>query len=738
MNNIYKKEVDTLRANDAFRENMTALLIKKAREKSFSENPHESSQSYNKASGKNRRIFAYAAAIILVCAATIAAVAYNLNNPTPINETDPAQTDAETTAISSPGFNFTPIKRQFPEKKSYTVTDESDYVNKMFSSSDFGINNATGGCGDKNPYFLESWGWIYSEYYADTEALENSVYNDFLMNDLNITELPLYFSKYKYADFGELTHESKQEYDNDMLAMRDKFIKGIGSKLDSTNVYGHFIYSGDIEISLGERPNTMMVNIPGSNLENANYKDIDTLQKAISKYINPAINALNMKNTFITDIKYDKNSEFIVSFNIKERPFGNRVKPADFGKGIRVEFDMIINENNSYKDRNLILRMDTTDYLNEKNVDIMPYEDALKRILLDNPQKIQSDIKRCELQYIYTLYSNIFFPAYVFYFDEPNGIRGYYVMACESKDIPFKGDVSMLSEFFTYNEGEELVTQEFNVMNKHIDPSSIPLIKNNYYVSQVPMFEINDEYIESSKNKLRTYIELLGYDWKEESVILNSDSHFDTCLLELDNVTYTSSAQGISIDLKNITVDRIDYNAEYIDNLLKTNKQLAAAAAYLGIKDAQILKIHYSSESDNYWFYVIDKDSPSPFIDLDFHSIYVTFTIEGGISFHIYDKETTVANETPLYLSYKGALDKLYSEIDGIKPDDILACTIKYSPFIVSGYYVPCYEFYLKSGETPETDSQTPEEGKITKQAAIYRIPACDVSELPYAYPKGS
>lgn len=235
-------------------------------------------------------------------------------------------------------------------------------------------------------------------------------------------------------------------------------------------------------------------------------------------------------------------------------------------------------------------------------------------------------------------------------------------------------------------------------------PSSFPIYTNRYAFGQEgPLFKIDDKMTEMMTGNLARYLGLLGEKSTEGKYGIVKHPEVPYKVLYDNGRTETWS--GVS-DISIIT-DEYNIIQDVTSGNIEGNKLVKAAVEYLNIKKPQMAsEVEYDDKGNVYqYLYTFTENSDDLFrniLNSSFSYARVTYSPKSEDVLVVICK----IDMPEKYGDYKIVSYAMASNYLRGKYPDVDAGTanaeIYYSATVQSGYYIPCYKFYL--GEAPAKD----------------------------------
>lgn len=237
-------------------------------------------------------------------------------------------------------------------------------------------------------------------------------------------------------------------------------------------------------------------------------------------------------------------------------------------------------------------------------------------------------------------------------------------------------------------------------------PTTLPVYCNPYaYGQEGALYEITDTLLATVGGNLSRYLEYLYEGESFQNVTFSSDLGREYDLYYVRNSTEVHT-QPNSIS---ILSDEYGLSADIEDRELLDHALVKAAVAYLELQNPAVTRsIEYKTDgTEELRTYIITETTDEIRQDI-FNRSFSSITVQKYADSdtvvvligHIPETELTVSGEQPM-LSRADALSALtayYPTMD----TDTAKVEIYYNATLQAGYFVPCYRFYLKDGETTQ------------------------------------
>ncbi|MCL2512339.1 MAG: hypothetical protein FWF08_00435 [Oscillospiraceae bacterium] len=295
----------------------------------------------------------------------------------------------------------------------------------------------------------------------------------------------------------------------------------------------------------------------------------------------------------------------------------------------------------------------------------------------------------------------------------------------------------------------DLVPDGMNLINNKKISTVSPVFVNNFPVTMEGYaFEYTDDIRNHIINEFIKLSKLMGYRVTAKDYKLNIDDSDGHTYLEakLDGVEFYSHANGMVV---RYPIDISKNAEEEIRSMLKTDKVLAAICAYLNITDPYIYRTaeyNLAGEGANVSFHITNNNDDVFKLaeNMTFNSFSITNYTENALIETLQEEKTEAAGNYAR-ISYDEALEKVLDEFDKMNTEqrgyfpavfaeisgddiknktltekDIAACALEFNTYVVNGWYVPCYKFFIDIGADKTIKGFT--------NYAVYYVPACDIS----------
>lgn len=272
----------------------------------------------------------------------------------------------------------------------------------------------------------------------------------------------------------------------------------------------------------------------------------------------------------------------------------------------------------------------------------------------------------------------------------------------------FFAEGSGIDNIFKYRELEDSVSERA-ALDKH-DVDNIPIFLNEYPVGQGgPEYELTDEIKNQISNNFKTFIGCLG---ATEEISAQDFISGYALQASFEGNDITLGLTGLSVSLKNLYLDE-NSDIETINALINENKYVSAACSIVGIKEPYIEKtISYNNYNKiSEMKFTITENSSDPITFYTNSNFKVVQIVASPYTNNVYVQATfkdlsEFPNFDASFISYKDALQRTIDDNPNFSENDIYACTIEYNSNLVSGYFIPCYKFYIK-GDVAEAMTET-------------------------------
>jgi hypothetical protein len=239
-------------------------------------------------------------------------------------------------------------------------------------------------------------------------------------------------------------------------------------------------------------------------------------------------------------------------------------------------------------------------------------------------------------------------------------------------------------------------------------PTTYPIYMNEYPNGEEGALYEYDENIKTSiTNYLSQFLDILYGENLDESYEI-TDAYI------VDNkVLYDNGKSKIYSGVSGISMLTAEYEVDMsitVDNI-QDNDLLKAAIAYLDIKTPQLtFTIEYDDDGMVYDYeYKITEESDDLFTNIINNSFsYIRVICHpdiDDIALIIYKVDMPEKVGDYEIITYSEALKALQAEYRNIDVSGS-KCEISYSPNIQTGYYIPCYRFYIE--DTPDIVEDIP------------------------------
>ncbi len=254
--------------------------------------------------------------------------------------------------------------------------------------------------------------------------------------------------------------------------------------------------------------------------------------------------------------------------------------------------------------------------------------------------------------------------------------------------------------------GKQCSLNNVSLINENtLLPETFPILINEFsYGPEGPLFLVDETMKESMKNELLRYLKLVYNNAKieENSFKSDMDREFEV-YFEKDGTIFRSFMNGLSV----LSKDTSSFK-NYSEETILENSFIEAAVAFLELDNLKVsIVTEYGSDrspySCTYRIYEGDDDLLQDIMNKCF--TYIEFTQYRDSDYivaKIINRKTPKEYDNRPILSYESALAYLNNLYPDTGKRDVKA-EVFYSTAVQPGYFMPCYRFYIDTGET-DTD----------------------------------